>query len=330
MAVVTAVAAWTAEVMGTAAGAGSGMGRVPATRPPLEPCLGMLRGGLGVAWPRGAGRGKGGDGGERAEGILPAQGQGKGGKGEEEEEEDVEWEVEELSEKEKKEKEEEEEEDRVRGFKLGEEERGILRTVLTGAVKTGERMCTAGLKGDERCEFCGNGEVETTGHIFWECERWEEARRKWFKVEERKEILKMPKCTWLCGTLPRSEEPDRELMKVRVREGEEEWPPGRTEGEVKGELYEGGYLVVASDGACPEQQGDSRLRRSAQALYYGEGHACNCAWETHTLGQGAQRAEVRAAVRWVAWAWGPTELWTDSALVEGSQAGPGGRGARDD
>ena len=76
-----------------------------------------------------------------------------------------------------------------------------------------------------------------------------------------------------------------------------------------------GRLVVASDGACPDQQGDPRLRRAGQGLFYGDGHSCNCSWATNTYNQGAQRAEVRAAARWVAWAWGPTVLWTDSALV---------------
>ena len=90
----------------------------------------------------------------------------------------------------------------------------------------------------------------------------------------------------------------------------------REEGETWDEAFsEEGKLIVASDGACPNQQGDSRARRSGQGLFYGEGHACNSSWPTDTYSQGAQRAEVRAAARWVAWAWGPTELWTDSALV---------------
>ena len=118
-----------------------------------------------------------------------------------------------------------------------------------------------------------------------------------------------------CGVMPRYDEPDKEMKKVKEEEEDEPFPPVREVKDWEVEMRRGEFTVVASDGACPGQQGDSRLRRAAQALYYGEGHSHNCAWETHTYSQGAQRAEIRAAVRWVAWAWGPTQLWTDSALV---------------
>ena len=51
-------------------------------------------------------------------------------------------------------------------------------------------------------------------------------------------------------------------------------------------------------------------------LYYGSGHAWNTTCPADTRIQNAQRAEVRVATSWAAWAGtGPTELWTDSALV---------------
>ena len=103
---------------------------------------------------------------------------------------------------------------------------------------------------------------------------------------------------------------------MRPEERPEPSPPLREDGETWDEEFnEEGKLVLASDGACPNQQGDSRARRSGQGLFYGEGHACNYSWPTDTYSQGAQRAEVRAATRWIAWAWSPTELWTDSSLV---------------
>ena len=97
----------------------------------------------------------------------------------------------------------------------------------------------------------------------------------------------------------------------------------REDGNTEDELYidldkrEGTapFLIVASDGACPNQQYDSRLCRAGAGLYYGEGHAMNEAWKVNTYAQSAQRGEVHAALRWVQGAWVDTQLWTDSKLV---------------
>ena len=177
-------------------------------------------------------------------------------------------------------------------------------------------MARAGLWESGKCRVCGEDCSEDNEHVWWGCKEWEDIRRKWLSDDDQKWVRGSAKCLRLAGIMPKCFEPEGEMMKVREKERDEDWPPRAEDGEVDDELYDDeGYLVVASDGACPDQQGDSRLRRSAQALYYGEGHACNTAWDTDTYCQGAQRAEVRAAVRWVAWAWGLTVLWTDSMLV---------------
>ena len=133
--------------------------------------------------------------------------------------------------------------------------------------------------------------------------------------EHGEDLLKLPMCTKRCGIIPRRNDLDEEMKNLRPEERPERTPPLREDGETWDELHNKGKLVVASDGACPDQQGDSRARRSGQGLFYGDGHAYNSSWPTDTYSQGAQRAEVRAAARWVSCAWRPTELWTDSALV---------------
>ena len=164
------------------------------------------------------------------------------------------------------------------------------------------------------CPHCGKAN-ETVEHIWWECEEWKQIRQRHTSEYGKAQLDGLPNCTRLCGIMPTSEGVEQELRKVRAEERDEEYPPQREEGECEDELYIDGKLVVASDGACPDQQGHPRLRRSGQGLFYGTGHRYNCAWPTDTYSQGAQRAEIRAAARWVAWAWGPTVLWTDSALV---------------
>ena len=81
------------------------------------------------------------------------------------------------------------------------------------------------------------------------------------------------------------------------------------------ERWENGKLIVAVDGACPYQDTDPELRRSAVQIYYGEEHPANDSWAVEDMVQGAQSAEVAGAMRWAQWAWCPTKLLTDSQYV---------------
>ena len=70
-----------------------------------------------------------------------------------------------------------------------------------------------------------------------------------------------------------------------------------------------------------ESTKSSQNRRSAAAMFVGSAHAMNCSIKIRTKMQGAQRAEVKGAARWAAWASCPMELWTDSEqVVEGLNA----------
>ena len=76
-----------------------------------------------------------------------------------------------------------------------------------------------------------------------------------------------------------------------------------------------GFLKVAGDGACPSGQGDMRLRGSGAGVYYGRGSKHNSAIPIQGAAQGAQRAEIRAALRWALWAWSKTVYITNSQQV---------------
>ena len=114
-----------------------------------------------------------------------------------------------------------------------------------------------------------------------------------------------------------------EMKKLKDKEDPEGIPPAREEGETGDELWvwrknkEGWQkrLVAATDGACPDQQLPARFRRAAAAMFVGKGHALNCTIKLNTRSQGAQRAEIKGAARWIAWAQVPIELWTDSEQV---------------
>ena len=77
-----------------------------------------------------------------------------------------------------------------------------------------------------------------------------------------------------------------------------------------------GYLKVAGDGACPSGQGDLRLRGSGAGVRFGRGSKHNSVIPIQGTAQGAQRAEIRAALRWALWAWSKTVYITDSQQIK--------------
>ena len=113
--------------------------------------------------------------------------------------------------------------------------------------------------------------------MWWQCGAWDEIRKKHLKEGDQEESRRWGTCLRWCGVMPRYDEPDKEMKKVKEEEEDEPLPPVREVKDWEVEMRRGEFTVVASDGACPGQQGDSRLRRAAQALYYGEGHSHNCA-----------------------------------------------------
>ena len=100
------------------------------------------------------------------------------------------------------------------------------------------------------------------------------------------------------------------------QEEEEEWPP-QGEDDCSDFSYDSeGFLKVAGDGACPDGQGDVRLRGSGAGVFYGRGSKHNSVIPNKKPAQGAQRGEVRAALRWALWAWSKTVYITDSQQVK--------------
>ena len=94
--------------------------------------------------------------------------------------------------------------------------------------------------------------------------------------------------------------------------------PGQEVGNTQcaqGTLVRDGFTLVASDGACPNQQQESRLRRAGCGLFYGDNHPLNCSFAPATACQTSTRAEIRAAARWIHWVWGNQELLTDNKTV---------------
>ena len=139
----------------------------------------------------------------------------------------------------------------------------LLRCIRAGGAYSGHRLWYARQTNDDVCPFCGMG-AEHVEHIFWRCRRWNGHREKFLdKFEEPKE-----RCLRQCGILP-----ERGYFKdwwkdLEKQSSEEVHMPKREDGSMEDERWEedeegNKWLVVASDGACSNQQFDSRLTELA-------------------------------------------------------------------
>ena len=82
-------------------------------------------------------------------------------------------------------------------FQLNANQRGCMRSILGGAVPTGERLFKARLRKTALCLFCLKGDVETTKHMWWECAATEECRKDVKKVSQE-DLDALPEVTKSC------------------------------------------------------------------------------------------------------------------------------------
>ena len=203
-------------------------------------------------------------------------------------------------------------------FELNANLRGSLRSILGGAVPTGERLHRIKLRKTALCPFCLSGDIETTKHMWWECTATEECRQELKKEVSQEDLDALPEVTKNCGIILDDPELDEWFSRLAGdgQDEEETWPP-REEDDCSDFSYDSdGFLKVAGDGACPSGQGDLRLRGSGAGVYYGRGSKHNSVIPIQGAAQGAQRAEIRAALRWALWAWSKTVYNTDSQQVK--------------
>ena len=152
--------------------------------------------------------------------------------------------------------------------------KGILRSILAGAINYGHRLFRAGIWDSDVCPFCGCCEPETLEHMFWRCPAWREERFK-HSLATSAWRQDWPACFSCCGILSDG---------VIIDADSVDWvgpsvpvvPPvvvatgtGTTHGS-----FEGGAVVIYTDGACIYNQIPS-LRRAGVGVWWGDGHADN-------------------------------------------------------
>ena len=154
--------------------------------------------------------------------------------------------------------------------------------------------------------------------MWWECTATEECRQELKKEVSQEDLDALREVTKNCGIILDDPALDEWFSRLAGdgQDEEETWPP-REEDDCSDFSHDSdGFLKVAGDGACPSGQGDLRLRGSGAGVYYGRGSKHSSVIPIQGAAQGAQRAEIRAALRWALWAWSKTVCITDSQQVK--------------
>ena len=143
-----------------------------------------------------------------------------------------------------------------------------LRTLLSGSVHTRCRLLKAGLVKSSLCLFCLQ-EDEDAEHIFWKCPQWKDHRTSLYKKYPPAEIDALPVCTRQCGVALKTPKEDS-IPPVLVQPCQNIPRPAFAEDHIfPDECWQEGFLVVASDGACTNQQACITLCRAGFGLFFG-------------------------------------------------------------
>ena len=76
-----------------------------------------------------------------------------------------------------------------------------LRAILTGAVRTSEKLFKAQSCASPNCVHCGRDVIESVEHLFWHCPAWDQLRAS-FLHNFGNHLANAPSCTKCCGILP--------------------------------------------------------------------------------------------------------------------------------
>ena len=187
-----------------------------------------------------------------------------------------------------------------------------MRSILTGSVRLGERLCKAGLWHSPICPFC-NMEEEGVRHCFWTCPAWGHLRLD-PDLPNLCQRQNLPACTLDCGIFMQSEEEsfiEHQLQPV-PHVGCAAMCASPSDRQC--ETYSGHFVVAWTDGACAKNQFRS-LRRAGCGAFFGTGHASNMSFALPGPEQTNQRAELAACLAVLEREPRRVEIRTDSQYV---------------
>ena len=189
-------------------------------------------------------------------------------------------------------------------------EQGILRSILSGSLRTRDKLYRAELVASPICIFCGLA-AETLQHMWWHCPAWKTLRYDPNLPSEacRRE---QPPCTQNLGIAME----DDECIGFQQQEpcGAEVECPAELPGSIDEEMMCDDRVIAWTDGACKDNQ-DARFRRAGAGVFYCKSSARNQSIALSGREQTNQRAELLAVVHVLRSEQRAVEIRTDSEYV---------------
>ena len=206
----------------------------------------------------------------------------------------------------------------LHGKRLDEYGKGLLRSVLAGAVWHGLALAKAGLVATNICPHCNSNAPEDLDHIWWHCPAWQDIRKRystvWFSF-----MSSWPSCFKLFGIMPCSHAAFDHLSMDAALSGDPSdgdylQRPSHLSQAWGTELYVAGRVVVYTDGASSHNC-DIRLRRAGSGGFWARDHDYNFSVRVDGDVQTNQRAELLAVLRVLETDMRPLDIRTDSKYV---------------
>ena len=166
-------------------------------------------------------------------------------------------------------------------------EKGLLRSIISGNLRLGERLYKAGIWSSPECMFCGH-QQETLEHCFWKCPAWHSLRLD-PDLPAYHERNTLPPCTLQCGIFMRSPQEVTCEHDVQPQIHVPYVQPVVPLREGACEICADGRVVIWTDGACPQNQ-FRHLRRGVCGIWYHDKHPRNASFSSSGPEQTNQRA----------------------------------------
>ena len=202
-------------------------------------------------------------------------------------------------------------------------DKGLLRSIVSGSVRLGERLCKAGLWHSPVCPFC-EMEDESVRHCFWTCPAWDHLRLD-PDLPDYHERQALPGCTLDCGIFMQSHEETFFEHQLQPAPHIARAVAFANPEDLQCETWSGDSVVVWTDGACAGNQFRS-LRRAGCGAFFGSGHTGNLSFALPGPEQTNQRAELAACLAVLECEPRRLEIRTDSKYVIDGARNPDRRG----
>ena len=188
--------------------------------------------------------------------------------------------------------------------------KGLLRSILSGGVVSGQRAHKARFCSSAICEFCNCLTVESVHHLFWECPAWANIRNE-HPLAVASWRPDWPACFACCGILC-----DGVVIPVPADDAVYPVPePAPEPGLLELDEHNiSGRVEVYTDGACTFNQIAS-LRRAGFGAWWADDHPKNFSCALEGQYQTNNRAELAAVLQVLRTELRKVHIKTDSAYV---------------